>query len=206
MFVYPPDFARPRLPPLQKHCPRSSDAKGTFKGHVWVPDKCRLPSFNPMQALEALEGRRVVFAGDSIMVDYFLKTTEQPTLRVIFSSNKPVPCFAFLGLPCPPCPLPLKPLIWALSFKRQFFMRLVAHLRGFSVVAQAFIVHGEIHYTRNATHDFLCLDGESCVKTLREFQVCPVFIRFFSFNILYCFLLLCHLIVNQEESSVDLAC
>ena len=60
--------------PLPPACSAASDADGRFVGGVWTPknSSCRLACFTPWQAARLLSGRRVLFAGDSMLRQLFM--------------------------------------------------------------------------------------------------------------------------------------
>ena len=74
LFVYPPGWLDPALP--SPRCAAACDAPGSFQGVHWTPSdaSCELASFNAWQAGVALRGRKVVFAGDSLLRQLFQRS------------------------------------------------------------------------------------------------------------------------------------
>ena len=75
VFVTPPGWVPPSLP-APPSCSSASDAAGAFASGVWTPanTSCRLACFTPPQAARLLAGKRVLFAGDSMMRQLFAHT------------------------------------------------------------------------------------------------------------------------------------
>lgn len=83
MFIFPSGRDEPtsqrdptsqREPTSKPHsCKGSSDSDGTFVGGVWVPKVCRLGIFSSFDALAALDRKKIVFAGDSMIRQLFMR-------------------------------------------------------------------------------------------------------------------------------------